>query len=83
MNWWRPNRHIKVVLTREIANQAIEIFDGSNMCAKSEGQTAYIYCDAYWRSKTTITKEKTVCVEENTYDMICAIHDDLQHAGIS
>jgi len=33
--------------------------------------------------KQLLLKEKTVCVNENIYDMICAIHDDLQHAAIS
>jgi len=81
-----PNRRVKAVLTREVADQAIEILNSSNANASPKfkfwvQQTFSLTHTGKAKHLLLKKSNKPVCVRENMYDVIGSIHENLQHAG--
>ena len=86
LNNMSPNRRVKAVLTREVADQAIEILNSSNTNASSKfrlwvQQTFSLTHTGKAKHLLLKKSNKPVCVRENMYDVIGSIHENLQHAG--
>ena len=86
LNELPENRRAKAVISQDMMDRAIQIFD--------EGNTSQDPKFKYWVRKKFTTmdignvkklieksSEKPVCAKENIYDIIGALHRELQHAG--